>query len=190
MVRPQLALPCVQENELKVQTGPKHEHVAEELDLSDATRGQRVTHGHQTHGLVAGLEQRQVQHALAHFQVAAAVDDLRGETAAPLSLYSIKRSGPRERAKVTDLISAAGQACIPLGKDTLHPQEEGALQLIVCRRKAHHRGRKYREHSSYKENESAKSLSFGSETCRREESHPPGMRKALTCCREFLSKSK
>ena len=69
-------LPCVQENEFKVQAGPEHEHVAVEFDLGDSTGGQGVSHRHQTHGLIAGFIQSHIHHVLTHLQVAAAVDDL------------------------------------------------------------------------------------------------------------------
>lgn len=67
----------VQKDELQVQAGPEHEHVAVEFDLSDPTGGQGVTDGHQTHSLIAGLIQRHVHHVLPQLQVTAAVDDLK-----------------------------------------------------------------------------------------------------------------
>lgn len=69
-------LPGVQKDELHVQTGPEHEHVAVQFDLSHGTRGQRVTHRHQAHILVASLERRHVQTVLTDLQVATAVDHL------------------------------------------------------------------------------------------------------------------
>ena len=68
--------PGVQEDELHVQAGSKHEHVAVQFDLSDGAGGQRVAHSHQAHVLVAALERGHVQAVLADLQVAAAVDHL------------------------------------------------------------------------------------------------------------------
>ena len=69
--------PGVQEDELHVQAGAEHEHVAVQLDLRDGAGRQRVAHGHQAHVLVAAVEGGHVQAVLADLQVAAAVNDLR-----------------------------------------------------------------------------------------------------------------
>ena len=50
----------VQEDELEVEAGAEHEHVAEHLDLGDGARRQGVRHGHQAHVLGEG-DQRQIQ---------------------------------------------------------------------------------------------------------------------------------
>lgn len=70
------ASPGVEEDELHVQTGSEHEHVAVQLDLGDGTRRQRVTHSHKAHVLVAALKRRHIQAVLADLQVAATVDHL------------------------------------------------------------------------------------------------------------------
>lgn len=49
-------LPGIQEDELHVQTGTEHEHVAVKLDLGDGAGRQRVTHSHQAHVLVAPIK--------------------------------------------------------------------------------------------------------------------------------------
>lgn len=69
--------PGVQEDELHVQAGAEHEHVAVQFDLRDGAGRQRVAHGHQAHVLVAAIERGHVQAVLADLQVAAAVNDLR-----------------------------------------------------------------------------------------------------------------
>lgn len=51
-----LCTPGIQEDELHVQAGSEHEHVAVQLDLGDGAGRQGVTHGHQTHVLVAALK--------------------------------------------------------------------------------------------------------------------------------------
>lgn len=68
--------PGVQEDELHVQAGAEHEHIAVQLDLRDGAGRQRVAHGHQAHVLVAAIEGGHVQAVLADLQVAAAVNDL------------------------------------------------------------------------------------------------------------------
>lgn len=72
----QLRHPRVQEDELQVQAGAKHEHVAMKFDLGDGAGRQGVTHGHQTHVLEAAVERRRVQGELLHLQIAGAVDHL------------------------------------------------------------------------------------------------------------------
>lgn len=69
-------LPGVEEYQFQVQTGSEHEHVAVEFDLSDGTGRQRLAHGHQPNDLVAGVVQGHIQHVLADFQVATAVNHL------------------------------------------------------------------------------------------------------------------
>lgn len=68
--------PRVEEDELHVQAGAKHEHVAVQFDLGDGAGRQRVTHSHQPHVLIAAVERRHVQAVLTDLQVAAAVDHL------------------------------------------------------------------------------------------------------------------
>ena len=69
-------VPGVEEDELHVQTGSEHKHVAVQFDLSHSAGRQGVTHSHQTHVLVAALEGGHVQTVLTDLQVAAAVDHL------------------------------------------------------------------------------------------------------------------
>lgn len=68
--------PGVQEDELHVQAGAEHEHVAVQLDFCDGAGRQRVAHSHQAHVLVAAVEGGHVQAVLSDLQVAAAVNDL------------------------------------------------------------------------------------------------------------------
>lgn len=68
--------PGVQEDELHVQAGAEHEHVAVQLDFRDGAGRQRVTHSHKAHILVAAIKGGHVQAVLAYLQVAAAVNDL------------------------------------------------------------------------------------------------------------------
>lgn len=74
--RVQHCVPGVQEDELHVQTGPEHKHVTVQFDLSHGAGWQRVSHGHQTHVLVAALKRGHVQTVLTDLQVATAVDHL------------------------------------------------------------------------------------------------------------------
>ena len=76
-----LCVPGVQEDELHIQTGSEHEHVAVQLDLGDSAGWERVAHCHQPHVLVAAVEQRHVQAVLPDLQVAAAVNHLEQEQA-------------------------------------------------------------------------------------------------------------
>lgn len=68
--------PAVEEDELEVQAGTEHEHVAVEFDLSDATGRQRMTHGHQTHNLIARFVETHLHHILADLQITTAVNHL------------------------------------------------------------------------------------------------------------------
>jgi len=81
--------PRVQEDELQVQAGPKHEHVAVQLDFCDSAGGQRVAHCHQPHVLQARVVGGRVQREGLHLQVAGAVNDLSSERmTAPLFYLS------------------------------------------------------------------------------------------------------
>ena len=81
--------PRVQEDQLQVQAGPKHEHVAVQLDFRDGTGGQRVAHRHQPHVLQARVVGGRVQREGLHLQVAGAVYDLSNERiTAPLFYLS------------------------------------------------------------------------------------------------------
>lgn len=71
-----MGVPGVEEDELHVQTGSEHKHVAVQFDLGHSARWQRVTHSHQTHVLVAALKRGHVQTVLTNLQVATAVDHL------------------------------------------------------------------------------------------------------------------
>lgn len=69
-------VPRVEEDELHVQAGSEHEHVAVQLDLCHGAGRQRVADGHQADVLVAAVKRRHVQAVLTDLQVAAAVDHL------------------------------------------------------------------------------------------------------------------
>ena len=49
----QMRYPRVQEDQLQIQAGPKHEHVAVQLYLRNGAGGQRVPHRHEPHVLQA-----------------------------------------------------------------------------------------------------------------------------------------
>ena len=66
-------------DQLQVQAGPKHEHVAMQLDFRDGAGGQRVAHRHQPHVLQARVVGGRVQREGLHLQVAGAVYDLSSE---------------------------------------------------------------------------------------------------------------
>lgn len=72
-------VPGVEEDELHVQAGSEHEHVAVQFYLSDGAGRQRVAYSDQAHVLVAAIERRHVQAVLTDLQVAAAVDHLRSQ---------------------------------------------------------------------------------------------------------------
>ena len=72
-------VPWVEEDELHVQTGSEHEHVAVQFDLSDGAGWQRVTDGHQPHVLIAAVKRRHVQTVLTDLQVATTVNHLSQE---------------------------------------------------------------------------------------------------------------
>lgn len=69
-------VPRVEEDELHVQAGSEHEHVAVQFDLSDGAGRQRVPHSHQPDVLIAAVKRRHVQTVLTDLQVATAVDHL------------------------------------------------------------------------------------------------------------------
>ncbi|KAJ8891678.1 hypothetical protein PR048_004206 [Dryococelus australis] len=69
-------VPGVKEDELEVEGGAEHEHVAVQLDLGDGAGRQRVSHGDEAHVLVATVVGRAVQGELLHLEVARAVDHL------------------------------------------------------------------------------------------------------------------
>lgn len=69
-------VPGVEEDELHVQAGSEHEHVAVQFDLRDRAGRQRVSDGHQPHVLVAAVKRGHVQAVLTDLQVATAVDHL------------------------------------------------------------------------------------------------------------------
>lgn len=73
------SIPWVEEDELHVQAGSEHEHVAVQFDLSDGAGRQRVSHGHQPHVLIAAIERGHVQTVLTDLQVAATVNHLSQE---------------------------------------------------------------------------------------------------------------
>ena len=75
----QYASPGVDEDELEVETGAEHEHVAIETHLGDGTARQRVANGDQPDVVVAVLYvMRSTNRILAaHFDIARTVDHLR-----------------------------------------------------------------------------------------------------------------
>jgi len=85
-----LRVPGVEEDELEVETGAEHEHVAVKLDLGDGAAGQRVPDGDQPGRvlLVAGFERRcrgSVERRLTHLQVPTAVNHLKVKKGSPYS---------------------------------------------------------------------------------------------------------
>jgi len=68
-----ISVPGVEKDEFEVEAGAEHEHVTVKFDLCDGAAWQRVADGNESSVLVAAVEWRRVQGALAYLQVPAAV---------------------------------------------------------------------------------------------------------------------
>jgi len=78
LITGQLSHPGVEEDELQVEAGPVHEHVAVQTHLRDGAGWKRVPHGDQAYRLVAvGVNSgRHLDSVLSNLEVAATVDHL------------------------------------------------------------------------------------------------------------------